>query len=103
LSLGFNDFATVVNGKENKDVSLKPFNKCVAKESILRLWRKVDSVPTTRMCVTNKKVRHELGQQQANIALVELKEMCDGLLALSKDNGLKDGVFLATSHSSCHS
>ena len=96
LSLGFNDLATVVNGRENEDVSLKPFEKCFTRESILGSWRKVGFVPFTRMCLANKKVRHELGQQQANVALEELKEKYDALLARSKDNGLNAGVFSAT-------
>jgi hypothetical protein len=98
LSLGFNDLATVVNGRENEDVSLKPFEKCFTRESILGSWRKVGFVPFTRMCLTNKKVCHELGQQQANVALEELKEKYDALLARSKDNGLNAGVFSATIH-----
>jgi hypothetical protein len=45
LSLGFDDLATVVNGKEGEDVSLRPFDKCFTRENILGSWRKVGFVP----------------------------------------------------------
>ena len=93
LSLGFNDLATVVNGKEGEDASLRPFDKCFTKENILSSWRKVGFVPFTRMCLKNKKVRHELGQQEKNVEIEELKEEYDDLIALSNDDGINAGLF----------
>jgi hypothetical protein len=78
LSLGFNDLATVVNGRENDDVSLKPFDKCFTKEKILGSWRKVGFIPFTRSCLSNKRVRHELGQQQKNNVRTSLQSADGG-------------------------
>ena len=92
-SLGFNDLATVVNGKEGEDVSLRPFDKCFTKKNILSSWRKVVGfVPFTRMCLKNKKVRHELGQQEKNVEIEELKEEYDDIIALSNDDGINAGL-----------
>jgi hypothetical protein len=45
------------------------------------------------MCLKNKKVRHELGQQEKNVEIEELKEEYDDLIALSKDDGINAGLF----------
>ena len=44
-------------------------------------------------CLKNKKVRHELGQQEKNDEIEELKEEYDDLIALSNDDGINDGLF----------
>ena len=67
LSLGFDDLATIVNGKEDDDVSMKPFTKNFTEEKIVRAWAKIGFVPFTRNCLHDKKVRHELGQADANV------------------------------------
>ena len=66
LSLGFDDMAIIVNGKETNLLSMKPFAKSFTKESILSAWQKIGFVPFTRKCLENKRVRHELGQTDAN-------------------------------------
>ncbi len=102
LSLGFNDLSTIVNGKDTDDVSLKPFDKCFTKERIIGSWKKVGFVPFTRNCMNDKKVRHELGQNQKNEVLEELKVKYDNLVALSREHGLNSGVFDATIPVACH-
>jgi hypothetical protein len=41
LNLGFDDLATVVNGTEDDDISMKPFKKHFTKEKIIKSWEKV--------------------------------------------------------------
>ena len=66
LSLGFDDLATIVNGKEADSLLMKPFAKSFTKKRIVSAWEKIGFVPFTRKCLENKKVCHELGQTDAN-------------------------------------
>jgi hypothetical protein len=95
LSLGFDDLATIVDGKTGDDISLKPFTKHFTEEKILRAWAKVGFVPFTRHCMTDKKVRHELGQKNVNIDLEVLHNKYTDLVAAAEDHGLNQGVFIA--------
>ncbi len=52
--VGFNNLASVVNGRQKMDVSLKPFDKRLTKESILGLKKKV-GLFRIQECVTYKK------------------------------------------------
>ena len=61
LALGFEDLAVIVNGRADDDVSTQPFNKCFKKDKIVQAWQKIGFVPFTRNCLSDKKVRHELG------------------------------------------
>ena len=56
LSLGFDDLATIVDGKDDDELSMKPFTKTFTKEKILKAWAKIGLVPFTRKCVHDKKV-----------------------------------------------
>ncbi len=60
VTMGFEDLATVVNGKHNDEIGMKPFAKSFTKDKILASWSKVGFVPFTRNCIKSKKVRHEL-------------------------------------------
>ena len=66
LTLGFEDLATIVDGKPGEDIAMKPFTRHFSSEKILGGWEKVGFVPFTRKCVFDKKVRHEVGQKIAN-------------------------------------
>jgi hypothetical protein len=95
LSLGFDDLATIVDGKTGDDISLKPFTKYFTEETILRAWAKVGFVPFTRHCITDKKVRQELGQKNVNNDLEVLHDKYASLVATAEDHGLNQGVFTA--------
>jgi hypothetical protein len=66
LSLGFDDLATIANGRETDMLSMKPFAKSFTKKRIVSAWEKTGFVLFTRKCLENKKVCHELGQTDAN-------------------------------------
>ena len=94
--VGFNNLASVVNGRQKMDVSLKPFDKRLTKESILGLNKKVGFVPYTRMCHLQK-VRHDWdSNRRVLLSRKSSKEKYDDLLALSKVNRLHAAVFSAT-------
>ena len=94
--MGFEDLATVVNGKHDDEIGMKPFAKNFTKDKILASWSKVGFVPFTRNCIKSKKVRHELGQRQKNDSLEELKTSYEDLVNDAKEHGLNAGIFDAT-------
>ncbi len=47
----------------------------------------------TRHCLSNKKVRHELGQTSANEALERLQVQYNSLTSAAERQGLNAGVF----------
>ena len=96
ITLGFDDLAVIVNGSEDDAIAMKPFDKCFTKENILRSWQKVGFVPFTRSCMTDKKVRHELGQQDKNDSIESLKKGYDNLVELTRQHGFNAGVFDAS-------
>jgi len=93
LTLGFEDLATIVNGHADDDISRRPFDKNFTKEKIVQAWCKVGFVPFTRNCLSNKKVRHELGQTVANKELESLQVRYDNLVSVAERQGLNGGVF----------
>ncbi len=96
LSLGFDDLATIVDGKTGDDALLKPFTKHFTEEKILRAcWAKVGFVPFTWHCITDKRVRHELRQQNVNNDLEVLHDKYANLVATAEDLGLNKGLFTA--------
>jgi hypothetical protein len=94
--MGFEDLATVVNGKEDDEIGMKPFAKNFTKDKILASWSKVGFVPFTRNCIKSKKVRHELGQRQKDDSLEELQTLYEDLVNGAKVHGLNTGIFDAT-------
>lgn len=96
LSLGFEDLATIVDGKADDDVSMKPFTKIFTREKILRSWAKVGFVPFTRNCLNDKKVRHELGQAHVNDDIENLQRIYIDLVTAAEDQGLNEGVFTSS-------
>jgi hypothetical protein len=96
ISLNFEDLATIVNGKEGDDISLKPFAKVFTRDQILRSWAKIGFVPFTRECLRNRKVRSELGQHTANKDLEELQVKYNLLVADAETVGFNPGIFDAT-------
>jgi len=93
LSLGFDDLATIVNGKETDVLSMKPFAKSFTKEKVLRAWEKIGFVPFTRKCLENKKVRHELGQTNPNEELHRIQASYGEVVATAENVGINPGVF----------
>jgi hypothetical protein len=93
LTLGFEDLPVIVNGHADDDVSTQPFNKCFTKEKIVQAWQKIGFVPFTRNCLSDKKVRHELGQTTANDALEDLQVQFDSIVSVAETSGLNEGVF----------
>ena len=75
---------------------MRPFDKHFTKEKILQAWRKIGFVPFTRRCLSDKKVRHELGQSCANKALEDLQAQYDNLVLVAEQQGLNQGVFDAS-------
>ena len=96
VSLGFEDLSTIVDGNDGDDVSMKPFSKCFTTDKVLRAWNKIGFVPFTRKCLYDKKVRHELGQDDANDELECLQEYYDGLVSNAENKGANRGVFNAS-------
>ena len=96
LSLGFDDLATIIDGKEDDDLSMKPFSKNFTTEKIKRAWAKIGFVPFTRNCLHDKKVRHELGQADVNVAMETLHTKYVNLVATVEEQGLNEGVFDAS-------
>ena len=93
LSLGFDDLATIVNGNENDELSMKPFNKSFTKEKILKAWTKIGFVPFTCNCAFDKKVRHELGQLNRNEDLENLRDSYSEVVARAEKVGINPGIF----------
>ncbi|KAI2493544.1 hypothetical protein MHU86_21011 [Fragilaria crotonensis] len=96
VSLGFEDLSTIVDGNDGDDVSMRPFSKCFTTDKVLRAWNKIGFVPFTRKCLYDKKVRHELGQDDANVELENLQEDYAGLVSNAESCGASKGVFNAS-------
>ncbi|KAI2497543.1 hypothetical protein MHU86_16946 [Fragilaria crotonensis] len=96
VSLGFEDLSTIVDGNDGDDVSMKPFSKCFTTDKVLRAWNKIGFVPFTRKCLYDKKVRHELGQDDANVELENLQEDYAGLVSNAEICGASKGGFNAS-------
>jgi hypothetical protein len=96
VTMGFEDLATIVNGKHDDEIGMKPFAKTFTKDKILALWSKVGFVPFTKNCIKNKNVRHELGQHQKDDSLEELQTLYEDLVKTAKVHGLNAGIFDAT-------
>ena len=96
VSMGFDDLATVVNGKQDDEIGMKPFATNFTKEKILASWSKVGFVPFTRNCIKSKKVRHELGQREKDDALEEVQASYVDLVDGADTHGLNAGIFDAT-------
>ena len=93
LSLGFDDLATIVNGNENDELTMKPFDKSFTKEKILKAWAKIGFVPFNRNCVFDKKVRHELGQVNVNQDLEMLQVSYCDVVTTAEKVGINPGIF----------
>jgi hypothetical protein len=97
VSLGFDDLATIVlDGNDGDDVSMKPFSKCFTTKKVVRAWNKIGFIPFTRKCLYDKKVCHELGQDDANVELESLQASYTGLVSNAESNGASRGVFNAS-------
>ena len=93
LSLGFDDLATIVNGNEDDDLSMKPFTKSFTKAKIVKAWEKIGFVPFTRKCLFDKKVRHELGQDNPNEDLENLQVTYNEVVTTAETLGTNRGIF----------
>ena len=103
LNLDFNDLATIVNGQSGDEVSDRPFNCHFTREKILWSWAKVGFVPFTRNCLTNKRVRKELGQHTKDEALENLQFRYDVLVdVIEGEHGFNPGIFDAAIPTATH-
>ena len=93
LSLTFDDLATIVNGKDGDPLSMKPFDNCFTKAKIIQAWEKIGFVPFTRKCLENKKVRHELGQTDANEDLYLIQASYNCTVERAENAGINRGIF----------
>jgi hypothetical protein len=96
VSMGFEDLATVVNGKQGDEIGNRPFEKNFTKAKICASWSKVGFVPFTRNCIKHKKVRHELGQREKDLSLEEVQTSYRDLVDGADLHGLNAGIFDAT-------
>jgi hypothetical protein len=96
LNLDFGDLPTIVNGTSDDEERDRPFNAHFTKEKILWSWRKVGFVPFTRSCLTNKRVRKELGQRNKDKALEDLQFKYDMLVDSIEGIGHNPGIFDAS-------
>jgi hypothetical protein len=96
LNLDFGDLPTIVNGTSDDEERDRPFNTHFTKEKILWSWRKVGFVPFTRSCLTNKRVRKELGQHNKDKALEDLQFKYDMLADAMEGIGHNPGIFEAS-------
>ncbi|KAI2500983.1 hypothetical protein MHU86_13457 [Fragilaria crotonensis] len=102
LNLDFNDFAMIVNGKPEDQLSDRPFHCHFTKEKILWSWAKVGFVPFSRNCLKNTKVRKELGQHQKDEALENLQLRYDVLVDVVETGGFNPGIFDAVIPTAVH-
>ncbi len=96
LNLDFSDLPTIVNGQAGDKESDRPFNAHFTKEKILSSWKNVGFVPLTRSCLSNKRVRRELGQHTQDTALEDLQFRYDVLVDSIESDGFNPGIFDAT-------
>ena len=82
-----------MNGRTDDGISWQPFNKCFTREKIVQqAWYKVGFVPFTRNCLSDKKVRHELGQTSVKEALEGLQLQFYDLISVAERRGLNESV-----------
>lgn len=95
LTIGFDDLSIVVDGVDGDPLELRPFRKYFTKERIIKSWEKVGFVPFTRKCLSHRKVRHELGQDNGSEAskLQEIQDYYNELVSRAESEGLNAGVF----------
>ena len=103
LNLDFNDLATIVNGQPDDEVTDRPFDCHFTREKILWSWKKVGFVPFTRNCLTNKRVRKELGQYTKDEGLENLQFQYDVLVdVIEGKHGFNPGIFDAAIPTAAH-
>jgi hypothetical protein len=93
LSLDFGDLATIVNGRPDDEDRDRPFDSHFTKAKILWPWTKIGFVPFTRNCLTNKRVRKELGQQKEDETLENLHYQYDVLVDAIEGSGFNGEIF----------
>jgi hypothetical protein len=96
VSMGFEDLATVVNGKQGETIENRPFDNNFTNAKIRASWVKVGFVPFTRNCITHKKVRHERGQREKDVSLENVHNEYEFLVEDAMLHGLNAGVFDAS-------
>ena len=103
LNLDFCDLATIVNGVPGNHIKDRPFDCHFSKEKILSSWVKIGFAPFTRRCLTNVKVRKELGQHVRDEGLERIQFRYDVLVDVVESQcGFNPGVFDATIPSAVH-
>jgi hypothetical protein len=93
LNLDFSNLPTIVNGRADDNKSDRPFDAHFTKEKILWSWKEVGFVPFTRSCLSNNRVRKELGHHNEDAVLENLQFRYDVLVDSIEGNGLNPGVF----------
>ena len=102
LSLDFSDLATIMNGGPNDPLTDRPFDCHFSKAKILSSWAKVGFVPFTRKCLSNPKVRKELGQHIRNEELEQLQLEYDLEVDVMETIGFSPGILDAVVPSAVH-
>ena len=102
LSLDFSNLATIVNGAPDDLQENKPFDLHFREEKILSSWAKIGFVPFTRKCLTNSKVRRELGQHTHDERLERLLLTYELLVDEIETAGFNPGIFDAAVPTAVH-
>ncbi|KAI2509104.1 hypothetical protein MHU86_5352 [Fragilaria crotonensis] len=79
LNLDFSNLPTIINGREDDNECDRPFKAHFTKEKILCSWQRLASYHL-QGCLTNKRVRRELGQHKEDAALESLQFRYDVLV-----------------------
>ena len=72
VSLSNDDLPRMINGRPEDPVKKRPFDRTFTIERIQKSWENVGFVPFTCKCLTNNKVRPELGQTNPDKKLENL-------------------------------
>ena len=72
ISLSNDDLPRMINGRPEDPIEKIPFNRTFKIERIQKSWENVGFLPFTRKCLTNNKVRSELGQTNPDEKLENL-------------------------------
>ena len=112
VSLHQEDIPKIVNGSPGDPIDQRPFNKCFTPSRIKKCWSNIGLSPFTMNALTNKKIRHELGQSsiktdryiiavqtppqevaEANSSINALNEEYQAIKAKLKDEGFNHEIF----------
>jgi hypothetical protein len=101
--LDFCDLAVIVKGAPGDPIRDRPFDCHFSKEKILWSWAKIGFAPFIRRCLTNARVRKELGQHIRDEGLERLQFEYDVLVdVVETQRGFNPGIFDGAIPSALH-